>query len=94
MPDLRSLQRGYKSVRVKRLHIIREGARGRNGLRYPQTWCGQTAADVTDSTAIARDTPHVMPEGLTWCPTHFGHAAEHLGRLSEVAQMLGLEAAS
>jgi hypothetical protein len=76
------------------MHVIREtGPFGRTDERYLQTWCGQTAGDVTNSQAIIRDAPHGLPDGLSWCPVCVGHLADHLGRTGELARLLGLEAA-
>jgi hypothetical protein len=90
---IRTVQRGYatstkRSSRVTRVHVVRED--GKHAGR--QTMCGQHAYDVTNSEAIIRNTPHPLPGGLTWCPKCIGHAAEHLGRLDEVARLLGVDA--
>ena len=99
MTAVRTLERGYsastgrRAGQVRRLHVIREeGPRGwDNSERGNQTMCGQGAWNVQDSPAMVRDTPHPLPEGLTWCPKCVGHAAELLGRLDEIARLLGLE---
>jgi len=96
---IRTVERGYvastgrRAGQVRRVHVIREeGPRGwDNSESGNQTMCGQHAWSVTDSPAIIRDTPHELPEGLTWCPKCVGATAERLGRIHEAARLLGLE---
>ena len=98
MSAVRTLERGYaastsrRSTRVTRVHVIRDAPPRRDRMLPAgrETWCGQGAGDHRDSTAIVRDTPHVLPEGLAWCPHCIGRAAEHLGRLEEVARVIGI----
>lgn len=90
---VRTVERGYyasqpqRSARVTRVHVIREDG------PHPgkQAMCGQHAYDVRNSEAIVRDVPHALPDGLSWCPKCVGHLAEKLGRLGEVARLLGAE---
>lgn len=92
---IRTLVRGYHAAtgrrarQVQRVHVIREnGPKGRSGTG---AWCGVHAYDVTNSPPIVRDAPHSLPDGLQWCPKCIGHLAEQLGRLNEIAQLLGAE---
>jgi hypothetical protein len=101
---IRTVERGYPASRarragqVTRVHIIREGKPAPRNATYlrgvpdGQLWCGQNAGDHRDSTALVRDAPHELPEGLSWCPHCLGRAAEHLGKLGDVARLLGIEA--
>lgn len=90
--SVRTVERGYvtgkRAGQVKRLHVIRE--EGPGDYQGQQTMCGQHAWPVTKSEPVIRDAPHPLPDGLTWCPKCVGHAAEHLGRLDDVARLLGL----
>lgn len=97
MTVIRTVERNYpasretRSGRVSRVHIVREeGPRGHEGPKR-QTWCGQHAYDVTNSRSLIREAPHPLPEGLRWCPACIGHLAEQVGRLGEVARLLGAE---
>lgn len=98
MSTVRTIERGYyagsrRAGQVRRVHVIREeGPRGWDNSEFGnQTMCGQGAWKGQNSTPIIRDVPHALPEGLQWCPKCTGHLAERLGRLTEVAQLLGLE---
>lgn len=93
MTAIRTLERGYTTTRragqVRRLHVIREvGPRGWDGSTR-QTWCGQLGGRHTRSEPIIRDAPHPLPDGLRWCPDCIGHLAEQLGRLDDVARLIG-----
>jgi hypothetical protein len=94
---VRTLERGYaastgnRAGQVRRVHVIREeGPRGWEGSTR-RTWCGGIAGNHRDSVPVIRDAPHELPEGLAWCPKCIGHLAEQLGRLGEVARLLGAE---
>jgi hypothetical protein len=95
---VRTVERGYydngakRAGQVRRVHIIREeGPRGWDASDGKhQTWCGQSAWNGRNSRPIIRDAPHHLPAGLKWCPKCTGHLAEQLGRLEEVARLLGL----
>jgi hypothetical protein len=90
-------QRGKRSARVTRLHIIRETPVARHRPEWhslreqpaEQTWCGQFATPHTNSEPVIFDPmPEKPPEGLSWCPACIGHLAEELGLLGEVAARL------
>jgi hypothetical protein len=96
MTAVRTLERGYHAAtgrrprQIQRVHIIREdGPKERGGS---QAWCGAHARGVTNSPPIVREAPHALPAGLRWCPACIGHLAEQMGRLGEVARLLGAEA--
>jgi len=88
---MRTLERGYTTGRragqVCRVHVIREVGPG--DYRGKQTMCGQHAWPVTNSEPVIRDAPHPLPDGLSWCPKCIGLAAEELGRLDDVARLIG-----
>lgn len=94
MTAIRTCQRSYadstrRSARVTRVHVVRETAT-RSLAAGEQTLCGQHAYPVTNSEGIVRDAPHALPDGLSWCPKCVGHLAERLGRLDEVARLIGV----
>lgn len=86
----RAVYRGYwhggkRSVRVTRLHILREDGKFPGG----QMWCGQLAGTHKNSEPVIFDPmPASPPEGLSWCPLCIGHLAEQYGVLNEVAARL------
>jgi hypothetical protein len=95
---VRTVERGYASStgrragQVSRVHVIRDiPPRTERGLAAGhQTWCGQTTGRHQNSAAIVRDAPHVLPDGLAWCPHCIGRAAEYLGLLEVVARVIGI----
>jgi hypothetical protein len=96
---IRTVQRGYydrsepPAGQVRRVHVIREeGPRGWDGPER-QTWCGQGTWNGQHSPPVIRDAPHDLPRGLSWCPKCTGLLAERLGRINEVATLLGLSGA-
>lgn len=97
MNAVRTVERGYfastgrRSKRVTRVHVIRETGT-RSLAPGSQTLCGTSATRHQNSEPVVRNVPHPLPEGLAWCPACIGHLAERLGRLGEVARVLGVEA--
>lgn len=93
---MRAFYRGYSAAtgrragQVRRLHVMREDGKfaGRQAL------CGTAGWGVTQSPAVILDPlPTTPPDGLTWCRSCVGHAADVLGQLDHVARLLaGLNA--
>ena len=95
---MKTLERSYgpaaggRSRQVRWVHVIRNDGgprRYRNGRTADQTWCGQRAA-AAGGQPVLRDSPHELPPGLGWCPRCIGLLAGHLGRINEIAVLLGL----
>lgn len=96
MTAVRTVERGYyagnrRAGQVRRVHVLRDTDGPGDWLAGSRFWCGQGAWDVTHSPAVVRDVPHELPEGLTWCGHCLGKLAEQLGRLGDVARLLGVE---
>lgn len=93
---MRAFYRGYNAAagrrakQVRRLHVMREdgGFAGKQGL------CGAAGWGVTNSPPVILDPlPVDPPEGLTWCRSCVGHAADHVGQLNAFARLIaGLDA--
>ena len=97
MTPVRTVERGYysgssrRAGQVRRVHVIRETPT-RSLPPGSGTFCGQGTGRHRNSMPVVREVPHPLPEGLRWCPACLGHLAEQLGRLGEVARLLGAEA--
>ena len=84
---------GARSRQVRLVHVVRNdgGPRHyRNGRAKAQTWCGQSARPGPGTGPVVREAPHELPPGLSWCPRCVGLLAGHLGRIGEIAALLGL----
>lgn len=88
---MRAFYRGYNAAtgrrakQVRRLHVMREdgGFAGKQGL------CGAAGWAHTNSPPIVIDPlPADPPEGLTWCRSCVGHAADQVGQLAAFARMI------
>lgn len=93
---VRAFHSEYGSQRVTRLHIERPAEAGRRFTRVtsdapppPQGWCGTPAWDTTGSrVAWLDELPETPPDDLWWCPICVGRAADHLGVLDSLAQLV------
>lgn len=88
---MRAFYRGYNAAtgrrakQVRRLHVMREDGKfaGKQGL------CGAAGWAHTDSPPIVIDPlPVDPPDGLEWCRSCVGHAADLVGQLAAMARMV------
>lgn len=76
---------GRRAAQVRRLHIMREdgGFAGKQGL------CGAPGWGVTHSPPVILDAlPSEPPDGLEWCRSCVGHAADLVGQLRAFARLI------
>lgn len=88
---MRAFYRGYHAAtgrragQVRRLHVMREDGQ----FAGKQALCGNPGWGVTNSPPIVIDPlPMKPPEGLTWCRSCVGHAADLVGQLNAFARMI------
>jgi hypothetical protein len=88
---MRAFYRGYhattgrRAKQVRRLHVMREDGR----FAGKQALCGAAGWAHTDSPPIVIDPmPVGPPDGLEWCRSCVGHAADLVGQLAAMARMV------
>lgn len=88
---MRAFYRGYsaatgrRATQVRRCHIMREDGNfaGKQGL------CGAPGWGVTNSPPVIVDPlPAQPPDGLEWCRSCIGHAADLVGQLNGFARII------
>jgi hypothetical protein len=88
---MRAFYRGYHAAtgrragQVRRLHVMREDG------KFPghQALCGAAGWGHTNSPPVIIDPlPTTPPEGLEWCRSCVGHAADLVGALAGFARMI------
>lgn len=91
---MKAYYNGFRRSGIARVHILRErpvrpqrGAWGGN-RNFPQSWCGMGASEHPQSPRVPVDPAQPLADGLSWCGTCLGRAAEHAGLLTELAALL------
>lgn len=84
-----SSRTGRRAGQVRLLHILRPVMVGKPPNQTEQAFCHAAAWPCTDSPRVeVLSFPLVPPEGLAWCPTCIGWAAERLGLIETFARAI------
>ncbi|MET9222409.1 hypothetical protein ABZX65_27095 [Streptomyces sp. NPDC003300] len=88
---MRAFYRGYheatgrRARQVRRLHVMREDGK----FAGKQALCGAAGWGHTHSPPVVIDPlPVDPPEGLTWCRSRVGYAADQVGQLAAFARLI------
>lgn len=93
--SIQAYYRGYQRMGIAKVHILRtttkRSYRGRRGAvpsTGPESWCGQSARDHTNSPTVSVDPAKLLADGLEWCGRCIGPAIEHAGLLDQAVTLL------